>query len=258
MNDLDLNEVGLKEELLILGNGFDVKRKLKTTYADFMASQEIEQENNLWIDILKAAHVKDAWYDVEGTIKSVLLDLNPYILEYISYLVIKAKPEAIIKLDLVTEQELDELIGTLDDYATDFGGALKKYATKLDIFADQTINFVIDVANYVNDNFPDRARYIAMNSLSFFVFEDKGFKVKPASTPYNMDISYHVESFILDREIHGDVEFDELLKEELHAFESLFTDYLVSQNTTSQKAVSRSQTLLSKILEKREGKKLIY
>lgn len=63
--------------IVILGNGYDLFHKKKTSYTSFIEKVKSENEQNLWINYFHRKK-SNGWIDIENEIKKILDDLNEF------------------------------------------------------------------------------------------------------------------------------------------------------------------------------------
>lgn len=63
----------MKEDLvLIVGNGFDISHGYKTSYSDFIKSEQLKDKNNIFINYFKNKLKVEQWVDVEEAIQELI------------------------------------------------------------------------------------------------------------------------------------------------------------------------------------------
>lgn len=254
----------MQEELLILGNGFDLQAGLDSKYRDFLDSTESQSSKNLWIEIIEKGNIANVrglnWSDVENVIEEILTTFSVHILNHLIYQLID---EDITQQRLRVEQNNRDIRSMNDpDDIAELAIEIDNQQDLISLYEEIKKKLSIDnkVYNYskVEELFWDENERMYMNDLKFYRDIAKSIKDKnPEINRMIIDTLTRHENFSAMPDLskmHTDIlpklliKLDSLFSKELGEFEQLFGDYLVKSVDTNSEYQTNSQELLRKIL----------
>lgn len=211
-----------RDELLIVGNGFDMQCGMKTHYHDFMKTQNTENPDNLWVFVFAEMFPENwifggpgglKWYDIEGAIQKIVTEWHADIVLYLYYLKILDEYDSPYFEQLFDIPQQDQYL--FREKYQDYFGAF--YAANL------TQRNIRNIAQYLHDSKTDEADNL----------------IASAHVTYEMSGESSLEDIRVKILEKGNSEFDELLMNELNEFEIMFSKYLSELKPDDQEGKKR-------------------
>lgn len=254
----------MKEELLILGNGFDLNAGLRSSYQNFLDTDEAKNSDNLWIEILSKGsdlHVQGAnWSDVESVIEAILITCSEELIHYLIYQVL--------------ENEIQEVRNYIKDNTYKVGLHRSKSESGT-VYDDETEHLVSSVSKaqtkmnlYEQIQYNLSTQYVLVSYMSFdpkLTEVEKKHNFNDNIAKFIVNNKNHITDLILEQitpeawdssemKLHSELItiispiFDLLLLKELNNFEVLFTDYLKTLVTDNISYLEKSKKTFNSIL----------
>lgn len=230
------------DDLLIIGNGFDLQCQMPTKYDDFMKWMRDNFRTSVWTPIFESAKnhaiMGGNWYDIEGVIEKMILDFEPLILATMvrsSLYAAKSSPFPERYFPSKERTFLNEcfLENTLSEDLLD--------TTYLPVFEELIDEKFFDFAKDVSDIMEDYFRSEFRNVTCQFISEIQ--HVIEESTE-RKHIGFFLEHFFSK----GNRKFENFLLLELERFEGYFTTYIHNLDIDGISYFEKSNALLNALI----------